>query len=250
VEPSALSGWDAVVHLAGKNLFTPWTAAAKRQIRESRVAGTLRIAEAIAAAESGPRVLIAASAVGFYGSRGDEPLDETSGGGEGFLAALCRDWESACEPARRAGVRVANLRFGIVLSRDGGALASMLPPFRLGLGGPLGNGRSWMSWVSREDAARAVVFVLESDIEGAVNVVAPEQVRGTDLARTLGRVLHRPAFLPVPAFALRLLPGGMADETFLASQRTSPARLTGRGFDFRDATLEAALSRMLSGDQN
>jgi uncharacterized protein (TIGR01777 family) len=246
VDPAALSGWDAVVHLAGKNLACLWTTAAKREIRRSRVEGTGRLAEALARAEGGPRTLLCASGVGWYGSRGEEALDENSAPGTGWLADLCGEWESAADPARAAGLRVVHLRFGIVLAREDGALANMLPPFRLGLGGRIGDGRQWMSWVTRDDAVRAALFALEAeDLAGPLNVVAPEPVTNADFTAALGRALGRPAPFPVPTFLLEALPGGMAKETLLASQRASPARLTGRGFVFRHARLDAALDGLL-----
>lgn len=252
-DPAALAGWDAVVHLAGRNLATLWTRGAKRAIRETRVTGTRGLARAIArasgparsaspAATPGPRILICASAVGYYGSRGDETLTEDSPPGVGFLPDLCRDWEAACDPAREAGVRTVHLRTGIVLAADGGPLAKMLLPFRLGLGGRLGDGRQWMSWVALEDAVGAIAFALrESAVSGPVNVTSPEPVTNADFTRALGRALRRPTPLPVPAFALRLLPGGFAAETVLASQRALPARLTDRGFAFRVPRLADAL---------
>jgi hypothetical protein len=246
VDPAALSGWEAVVHLAGKNLACLWTANARHEIRRSRVQGTRRLAEAIARAKGGPSTMLCASAVGWYGDRGDEALDESSASGTGWLAQVCREWESAADPARSAGLRVAHLRFGIILARDGGALAKMLPPFRLGLGGRIGDGRQWMSWVTRSDAVRAALFALETkDLAGPLNVVAPAPVTNADFTAALGRALGRPTPFPVPAPLLSLLPGGMAKETLLASQRTSPARLTGRGFVFRDARLDSALDRLL-----
>ncbi|MGQ0722011.1 MAG: TIGR01777 family oxidoreductase [Candidatus Eiseniibacteriota bacterium] len=246
VDPAALSGWDAVVHLAGKNLACLWTPAAQHEIRRSRVEGTRRLAEALARAEDGPRTLLCASGVGWYGSRGEEALDEDSTPGTGWLGDLCREWEAAADPARSAGLRVAHLRFGIVLAREGGALAKMLPPFRLGLGGRIGGGRQWMSWVTRDDAVRAALFALEAkDLAGPLNVVAPQPVTNADFTAALGRALGRPTPFPVPAFLLSVLPGGMAKEMLLASQRASPARLTGRGFMFRHARLDAALDGLL-----
>lgn len=239
-DAAALAGWDAVVHLAGKNLATLWTAGNRRAIRESRVAGTRGLAEAIARASPAPRVLVSASAVGFYGSRDDEILTEDSGPGSGFLAELCRDWEAACDPAREADLRVVHLRTGIVLAPAGGPLAKMLLPFRLGLGGRLGDGRQWMSWVTLEDAVGAIVFALRrEEIAGAVNVTSPEPVTNADFTRALGAAVGRPTPFPVPAAALRLLPGGFAEQTVLASQRALPARLA--EFPFRLPRLGHAL---------
>lgn len=242
LDPASLAGWDALVHLAGKSIADPWTRRGRKLIRDSRVVGTRVIAEALAKARPAPRVMVCASAVGYYGSRGEEILDEGSAAGSGFLAEVCRDWEAAARHARDAGIRVAHLRFGVVLSKEGGALAKMLPVFRLGLGGRLGSGRQWLSWVSREDAVEAIRFAtVREDLEGPVNVTAPEPVSNREFTRTLARVLGRPAFLPVPAVVLRLLPGGMAGETVLASQRAVPARLTECGFAFRFPELETTL---------
>jgi uncharacterized protein (TIGR01777 family) len=244
-DPGALAEWDAVVHLAGRNLATLWTPGARRAIRESRVTATRGLARAMArarGASAGPRTLLCASAVGWYGSRGGETLTEDSAPGTGFLADLCRDWEAACDPAREAGVRTVHLRTGIVLARGGGPLSKMLLPFRLGLGGRLGDGRQWMSWIALEDAVEAMVLALqESAIAGPINLTSPEPVTNADFTRALGRVLGRPAPFPVPALALRLLPGGFARETLLASQRAVPARLAARGFAFRFPRVADAL---------
>ena len=245
-DPAALSGWDAVVHLAGKNVGTLWTPGAKRVIRESRVTGTRGLARAIAHAKPAPAGLICASAVGYYGSRGDETLTEDAAPGSGFLADVCRDWEAACDPAREAGVRTVHLRTGIVLAADDGPLAKMLLPFRLGLGGRLGSGDQYLSWVTLEDTVEAVVFALrERSVTGPLNVVAPEPVTNAEFTRALGAALGRPTPFPVPAFALRMLPGGFGEETLLASQRAVPERLTGHGFTFRQPRLDQALRSVL-----
>jgi hypothetical protein len=245
-DPSALSGWDAVVHLAGKNLAALWTPGAKRAIRESRVTGTRGLARAIARAKPAPATLICASAVGYYGDRGDESLSEDSAPGSGFLADVCRDWEAACDPAREAHVRTVHLRTGIVLARDGGPLSKMLRPFRLGLGGRLGDGRQWMSWVTLDDAVESILFALkERAVSGPLNIVSPEPLTNADFTRALGSALGRPTPFPVPAFALGLLPGRMASEMLLASQRAVPSRLTGHGFAFRSPRLEPALRSIL-----
>lgn len=238
---------EAVVHLAGENIAAGrWTAARMARIRESRVQSTRLLAESLAALPVPPKVLACASAVGYYGNRGDESLDETSPSGQGFLADVCRAWEAATEPAVQAGMRVVCLRFGMVLDASGGALAKMLPLFRLGLGGPIGNGLQHVSWITRDDAASAILALLEdSSMKGAVNLTAPQPVANRDFARTLGRVLRRPAFLPLPAAAARLLLGKMADELLLSSAQVFPRRLLAAGFSFQDPQLEPALRRLL-----
>lgn len=242
IDVAALRGVAAVVHLAAENVGERWNAEKKRRIRESRVQGTQLLARALAELETPPRVLVTASAVGIYGDRGDEALDERSATGEGFLAEVGREWEAAAEPAERAGIRVVQLRFGVVLAREGGALGRLLPPFRLGAGGRLGGGDQWMSWVSREDAVRAIRFALDTEaLAGPVNVTAPEPVTNAEFTRVLGRVLGRPTLFPVPAAALQLAFGEMAEATLLASQRALPRRLQEAGFEFRHPTLEAAL---------
>lgn len=247
VDARGLEGMDAVVHLAGENIAGGlWTRERKRRIRESRVRGTRVLAEALARLERPPRVLVSASATGYYGSRRDEILREESAPGTGFLAEVCREWEAATEPAARRGVRVVHLRTGIVLSGRGGALAKMLPPFRLGLGGPLGSGAQWVSWISVDDLVGVILHAIVTEtLKGPLNAVAPTPVTNRDLARTLGRVLGRPALLPVPAVALRLMLGEMAEETVLASARVEPARLRASGYVFRHPMLEDALRRQL-----
>lgn len=246
-DPSLLEGCDAVVHLGGAGVSDHrWTADYKDLIRSSRIRGTSAVAEAIAHGIQKPRVFICASAVGIYGNRGDETLDETSTTGTGFLADVVRAWERACELARDAGVRVVNLRFGVILARKGGALAKMLPPFKWGVGGPLGSGKQWMSWVAIQDVIDAIQFAIaHEELHGPVNVVAPTPIRNADFARALGRALHRPAFLPAPAFALKLVMGEMADELLLASQRAIPCVLQKSGFKFQIPELEAALKKLL-----
>jgi uncharacterized protein len=246
-DAASADGADAIIHLAGESIASGrWTAAKKKSIRDSRVAGTRLLAEGIAGCSRRPAVLIVASAVGYYGSRGDEIVDESSSLGSGFLAEVCRDWEAAADPARAAGIRVVHLRFGVVLAREGGALATMLPPFRLGLGGRLGAGTQWMSWVSLADVLSAVRFVLHGDASGAVNVVAPTPVRNEEFTRALGRVLSRPTFFSVPAFAARLAFGEMADEALLASTRAVPKRLVDAGFRFEHTELEPVLRAILA----
>jgi uncharacterized protein (TIGR01777 family) len=249
IDHAALEGVDAVVHLTGENVGTRWSEYRKRRIRESRVEGTMFLAEALAGLRRPPRVLVSASAVGIYGDRGDEVLAEdavTEGPPSDFFVELGRDWEAATDPARAAGIRVVNLRFGIVLTPAGGALARMLPPFLLGVGGPLGSGRQWMSWISADDALGAILHALHTEsLAGPVNTVAPEPVTSRTFATTLGRVLGRPAVLPVPAPALKLLFGEMAETALLAGQRLSSARLVESGYAFRHPTLETALRHVL-----
>jgi uncharacterized protein (TIGR01777 family) len=236
---------DAVIHLAGENLASHrWTPEVKRRLRESRTLATEQLARRIASLSNRPNVFISASAIGYYGNRGDELLTEESSCGDGFLSELCRDWEAACGPARDAGMRVVNLRFGMVLGRDGGALAKQLTIFKLGLGGRFGSGQQWTSWVSLDDLAAAVMFVLnKSSLSGPVNVVSPNPVTNIDFTRTLGRVVRRPSFCAVPSFVLRVTLGEMADEMLLSSARVLPKRLTDNGFRFQYAELETALRR-------
>lgn len=237
---------DAVVNLAGENIFQRWTASARRRIRDSRVSTTRAIADAIAAAPNKPRVLLSGSAVGVYGNRGDEVLNEASTLGDDFLASVCKDWEAATQPAEQAGVRVVHLRTGIVLARDGGALAKMLLPFQLGLGGRLGSGRQWTSWISLADHVRAMLFLLDARMaSGPVNLVAPDAVRNSEFVKVLGHVLHRPAVVPVPRLALKLALGAMAEDTVLASQRATPAALQRLGFAYEHPRIDDALRAAL-----
>lgn len=243
LDPDSLAGIDAVIHLAGEPIGHRWSPERKRRIRESRVRGTETIARAMVAARKPSLVLLSGSAVGIYGDRGDEVLDERSGAGQDFLASVATEWERAADPARDAGLRVVLLRTGLVLAADGGALERMLPPFSLGVGGRLGSGEQWMSWIAREDYGRAVQFLLQTgEAQGPVNVVAPNPVRNMDFTAALGAVLHRPAVLPVPSAALKLVFGEMAEATLLASQRAQPRRLGELGFPFRFPTLADALA--------
>ena len=240
---SGLEGLGAVIHLAGENVAGIWTQEKKRRIRDSRVQGTRLLSERIAELRNPPRVLVSASATGFYGNRGNESLDETSPPGDDFLANVAREWEAETAPAAGAGVRVVNTRFGIVLSAEGGALKLMLTPFKLGLGGKVGSGRQWIPWVALEDAVRAIRFAVEhDDLRGPVNVVAPDPVTNAEFVETLGDVLGRPTLFSVPAAMLRLALGEeMADATVLASQKVLPRGLNAAGFDFRYPKLEGAL---------
>ena len=236
---------DAIVHLAGENLFARrWSARQKERLRSSRIETTRALAEAAARRRVG--ALIVASAVGWYGARGDEPLDESASAGAGFLADLCRDWETAARPAAEGGVRTVHVRIGVVLGREGGALAKMLPPFRLGVGGPLGHGRQQVSWIHREDLCRLFAHLVEHpSAEGAFNGTAPNPVTMRELARALARVLHRPALFPVPAPVLRLALGERAD-VLLTGQRVLPARAVQLGFLFEHPELEPALRDLLA----
>jgi len=249
IDHAGLEGLDAVVHLAGETVGARWSDRRKRRIRDSRVEGTMLLAEALAGLRRPPRVLVSASAMGVYGNRGDEVLTEDAlpeGPPADFFVELGRDWESAADPALAAGIRVVNPRFGLVLTPAGGALARMLPPFLLGAGGPLGGGSQWVSWISIDDAIGVIHHALFTDeLAGPVNTAAPEPVTSRSFAATLGRVLKRPALLPAPAPALKLLFGEMADTALLSSQRLSAARLLGSGYTFRHPTLEAALRHVL-----
>ena len=235
---------EAVVNLAGAPIAVRWTERRKREILTSRVEGTRRIVDAIARRATPPRVLVSASAIGFYGNRGDEALTEESARGSDFLADVVRDWEAAAAATR---VRSVQLRFGIVLGSDGGALAKMLPPFRMGAGGRLGSGKQWMSWIARHDLVRVIRFAIEQGaLSGPVNAVAAAPVTNAEFTAVLGRVLRRPAVMPVPTLALRALFGEMAELTMLASQRVRPACLERAGFRFDYPSLEGALRQELS----
>ena len=239
---SRLDGLDAVVHLAGKPIDSRWTEATKKAIRDSRVRGTKMLAEAVSQLPTRAKVFISASAVGFYGSRGDEPLDETSAPGKGFLADVCRQWEEAAAPARGAGVRTVQLRSGLVLSRKGGMLARVLAPFKMGAGGVVGTGRQWISWISLADATAAIQYAIgAAELSGPVNLTAPQPVCNAEFTRTLGKVLGRPTLVPLPAFAVKLLLGEMGDELLLAGQKVLPRKLLAAGFHFAHPDLESAL---------
>jgi hypothetical protein len=245
IDAAALEGVDAVVHLAGENVGSRWTEQKKRQILESRVNGTRLIAQAIAGLQRKPRVLVQASATGIYGDRGDEAVDESSPPGTGFLADVGREWEAASAPAGQAGIRVVKLRFGVVLSRKGGALQRLLLPFQMGVGGPIGSGRQWMPWLSLPDAVEIVLAAIRDDrLRGPVNAIAGS-VRNAEFTAALGRAVNRPALLPVPGFGLRLVFGEMADEALLAGQRAEPRRLREIGFAHHHPTLDAALQAAL-----
>lgn len=247
IDAAGIEGFDAVVHLAGENIAASrWDEPAKRRIRESRVKGTRLLAETLARLDAPPRVFISASAAGFYGSRDDEVLTESSPPGKGFLPDVCRAWESAADPARAGGIRVVHPRFGMVLSPKGGALAKMLPPFQLGIAGKIGRGDQYLAWIALDDAIRIVEYVIETEsLEGPVNAVAPEPVTNAEFTRALGHVLSRPTIAMMPSFVARLLFGEMADELLLASCRAVPRRLLDAGFVFGSPDIEAAFRRVL-----
>jgi uncharacterized protein (TIGR01777 family) len=242
-----LSGCDAVVHLAGENIFSRrWNAAAKDEIRKSRVESTQRVVEAIGRASPRPRVLVGASAVGYYGPRGDEQIDEGSPAGSDWLAQLCVEWERMVGGARAHGCRVVPVRIGVVLDEGGGALAKMLPPFRMFVGGPAGSGRQWMSWIHRRDVSRLVAFAIDHEAaDGPMNATAPTPARMAEFARVLGKVLGRPSWLPTPGFALRLALGEVAG-VILTGQQVLPRRALALGFEFLYPDLKRALEEILT----
>jgi uncharacterized protein (TIGR01777 family) len=245
LDAGVVSGFDSVIHLAGESIMGRWTDAKKAKIRNSRVTGTMNLAQALAQAADKPRVFICASAIGYYGTRGEEILREDSAAGSGFLPEVCRQWEEATQAAAEVGIRTVNLRTGIVLSAKGGALAAMLRPFKLGLGGRIGDGRQWMSWIDLQDMAGAIVHILRNDLlPGPINMVTPRPVTNAEFTQTLAGVLSRPAILPVPAFAAKLALGQMAEELLLTSQRVEPAKLTASGYPFRFRELKAALQNI------
>ena len=244
---AAFAGADAVVHLSGENIAAGrWSQARKSRILNSRVQGTQTLAATLARLPTPPKVLVSASAQGYYGNRGDELLQEDSSPGSDFLAEVCRQWEAATQPASQAGVRVVRLRFGLILSATGGALPRMLPLFRLRLGGKLGSGRQWWSWIAIDDVVALIQFALTAgSLRGPVNAVAPNPVTNAEFTRVLARVLRRPALFPAPAFMLRAALGEMADALLLASQRVHPAAAQAAGFAFRFPVLDLALRHML-----
>ncbi len=247
IDAAGLDGADAAVNLAGPGIGDKrWSDERKRDLREARVEGTRLLAEALAGLPTPPAVLVSGSAIGYYGDRGDERLTEESSAGDDFLAELCRDWEAAAVPASVEGIRVATIRTGIVLAPGGGALERLLPLFKFGLGGRLGSGNQYWSWITLEDQVRAIRHLLDHEVAGPVNLTAPGPVTNKELTEALGDVLHRPTFVPVPRFGPKLLLGGEATETFLyASQRVFPTVLEGDGFEFRQADVEAGLRSVL-----
>jgi uncharacterized protein (TIGR01777 family) len=247
VDAVSLEGLDAFVHLAGENIAAGrWTAARKEAIRNSRVMGTRLLCDALAGLSRPPKTLLCASAIGYYGDRWEDTLTEESPAGKGFLPEVCREWEAAAEPAAKKGIRVVHLRFGVVLTPAGGALARMLPPFRAGLGGTLGSGRQYVSWVALDDLPGIVLHALtREELRGPVNAVAPRPVTNREFTEALGKILSRPTFFPVPALALRVAFGEMADALLLASARVFPRRLEETGYRFRFPELHAALRHLL-----
>lgn len=247
IAPEKVSGFDAVVHLAGESIVGRWSDEKKRRIRDSRVTPTRYLSEALAATERKPAVFVSGSAIGFYGDRGDELLTESSAPGKQFLSEVCRDWEAASEPAARSGIRTVMIRTGVVLSMAGGALPQMVVPFRMFVGGKIGSGKQWWSWIHVEDHVRAIWHAItDESVHGPVNLVAPRPETNAQFTYELASVLNRPAIFPMPAFAARLAFGQMADELLLASQRVKPDRLEASGFEFKFPDLSAALKDLLS----
>jgi uncharacterized protein len=246
LDPSALSGFDAVVHLSGENISGRFTEAHKREVLQSRTRGTRLISEAASKAERPPRALVCASAIGYFGNRGDAPVDEESPPGEGFLADVVKAWEASADPARAAGLRVCHVRVGVVLTPEGGALRELLTPFRLGLGGRIGDGKQVWSWIAYEDVLRAFAAVLSDEgYVGPVNATAPAPATNAEFTRTLGKVLHRPTLLPLPAAAVKLFLGEMGQALLLDGARILPKKLLAHGFAFHQPTLEGALRSLL-----
>ena len=250
IRPGAFEGIDAVVHLSGAPIDGGrWSASRKAELSGSRVDSTRLLVDHLAALDASPATFISASAVGYYGDRGDEAIDESSSAGDGFLAELCAGWEAEARRAEEAGMRTVVLRSGILLSQQGGALARMLMPFKLGLGGPIGGGRQWLPWIARSDAAAAIEFALtHAELAGPINLVAPGVVTNRDFVKALGRALSRPAFAPLPGFAVRLLFGEMGVQTLLWGQRAAPSALTAAGFEFAHDEVASALEEALADD--
>lgn len=244
--PSQVSGFDAVIHLAGETIAGRWTPEKKARIRESRTVGTRHLAGALAAAAVRPQSLLVASAVGYYGSRGDEILTEDSSPGRDFLAQVAREWEAAADPAREAGIRVVHLRLGMVLTPRGGALKQMLVPFRMGVGGRIGSGKQWISWIALDDVIAVILFALENQfLTGPVNVVAPNAATNADFTRALGQALHRPTLIPLPAAIVKLAMGEMGETLLLDGQRVVPTKLLAGGYRFQHPEIAEALRSML-----
>lgn len=241
-----IEGFDAVVNLAGESIAERWTDEKKRRIRESRVKGTKLLGDALANLTVRPKTFICASAIGYYGNRGDEILTESSAPGDDFLADVCQKWEEATALATEKGIRVVNTRFGVILDTEGGALKKMLPPFRMGVGGKIGSGKQWMSWIALDDVVGGIQFALANDsIKGPVNFVAPNPVTNAEFTKTLGKALSRPTLFPMPGFAVKLLFGEMGEALLLGSERVAPKRLMAEGYEFRFSQLEPALAHIL-----
>lgn len=247
ISPETVSGFDAVIHLAGENIFGRWTDPKKAKILSSRVDGTANLSQAITNTDEKPKVFICGSAIGYYGDRGDELLHEESPPGTGFLAEVCRQWEEATMPAVQADIRTAHLRTGVVLSSNGGALKTMLLPFKLGAGGRVGDGRQWMSWIDIQDVVGAIHHILKNDLlQGAVNLVAPKPVTNAEFTKTLARTLSRPTLLPMPQFVVKTIFGQMGEEVLLASQKVEPGKLISSGYPFRFRDLKDSLRHLLN----
>ena len=248
LDPASLEGCDAVIHLSGAGIGDKrWSDAYRKEILDSRTATTLLLANTIASLQRKPSVFLSGSAIGIYGARGDEQLTETSAHGTGFLADVCKQWEAAAKPAIDAGVRTVFLRTGIVLSPKGGALKKLLPLFRLGIGGKFGNGKQWQSWISMDDEVASIIHLLTANVSGAVNLTAPQPVTNAEFTKVLARVVKRPAIVPVPTFAPKILLGGeLADALLFTGQRVIPQALTASGYVFKHSTLESALRSLLT----
>ncbi len=248
LDPASLEGCDAVIHLSGAGIGDKrWSDAYRKEILDSRTATTLLLANTIASLQRKPSVFLSGSAIGIYGARGDEQLTETSAHGTGFLADVCEQWEAAAKPAIDAGVRTVFLRTGIVLSPKGGALKKLLPLFRLGVGGKFGNGKQWQSWISMDDEVASIIHLLTANVSGAVNLTAPQPVTNAEFTKVLARVVKRPAIVPVPTFAPKILLGGeLADALLFTGQRVMPQALTASGYVFKHSTLESALRSLLT----
>lgn len=247
-EPEKLEGLDAVVHLAGENVSgLRWTDEKKKAIHDSRVLGTRNVVDAISKLKDRPKVFVSSSAIGFYGERGDEEVTESSAAGDNFLAGVCKEWEAESRRAEDAGIRTVLLRTGIVLSKDGGALGTMLTPFKLGVGGVVGSGKQWMSWISMDDHIAVINYVIENEnIRGAVNSVSPHPVTNQEFTKTLGEILYRPTFLPLPEFAVSMVFGEMGDALLLASTKVMPKRLEDAGFEFKYPYLKTAIEHAVA----
>ena len=246
ISPDAVSGFDAVIHLAGESIVGRWTPAKKTKIRNSRIAGTQNLAQALSEAKDKPEVFICSSAIGYYGSRGNELLKEESSSGTGFLPEVCREWEAATQAAIEAGIRTVQMRTGVVLSSKGGALPKMLLPFKMGVGGKVGDGRQWMSWIDLQDMVGAIHHILKTDLlHGPVNMVAPKPVTNAEFSNTLAGLLSRPAVFPLPAFAVKLAFGEMGETILLGSQRVEPTKLIMSGYPFRFRELRNSLEEIL-----